>query len=202
MMGLQNEPYVGHSSYSTCLYKDSPSYVKAYTAMAKAVRGFDPKIMLFADTGPGFPRFIGPAMTDPVVASLVDAYAVHTVGGPSKSVHKTHEAIRKGLPERPWFQNEYEYLAGGATPARCLNTVQHIMDSFQIGENPTWFWIHCLKPIQNAEASGYSLGFWKSLIEKPKNAYMPWDCVTVAMEVRLCRLVFLSTSREPQGFLF
>jgi hypothetical protein len=28
-----------------------------------------------------------------------------------------------------------------------------------------WFWIHALKPLKNAEASGYSLGFWKSLAE-------------------------------------
>jgi hypothetical protein len=39
------------------------------------------------------------------------------------------------------------------------------MNSFQIGENPSWFWLHALKPFGNSEASGYSLGYWKSLIE-------------------------------------
>jgi hypothetical protein len=77
-----------------------------------------------------------------------------------------HERISNELPPRPWFQNEYEYLSGGATPERCLNTAQHIMNSFQLGENPTWYWIHALKPFKNSEASGYSLGFWKSLMEK------------------------------------
>ncbi|HEY0943854.1 MAG TPA: hypothetical protein VGD81_01260, partial [Opitutaceae bacterium] len=62
------------------------------------------------------------------------------------------------------------YLTGGATPERCLNTVQHIMNSFQLGENPTWFWIHALKPFKNAEASGYSLGFWNSLEEPARKA--------------------------------
>lgn len=169
MWGLQNEPSNEPGIYSSCRYPDSPSYVKAYTASASALRAFDPKIMLFADTRTNFPSYIGPAMNDPKVASLVDAYVVHTVGTPASSVASVHDAIRKKLPERPWFQNEYEYLTGGATPDRCLNTVQHIMNSFQIADNPTWFWIHCLKPLKNAEASGYSLGFWKSLIDKPKS---------------------------------
>jgi hypothetical protein len=170
MWGLQNEPNVNHTIYSTCEYPTSPQYVQAYTAVASAIRKHDPSIYLFADTEHGYPKKIGPAMKNPEVASLVDAYAVHTVGAPSENVKSVHANIRKKLPHRPWFQNEYEYLTGGATPDRCLNTVQHIMNSFQIGENPTWFWIHCLKPLKNAEASGYSLGFWRSLIEKPAPA--------------------------------
>ena len=167
--GLQNEPNVNNSIYSTCEYPDSPSYVKAYRAVASAIRKHDPKIQLFADTEGGFPKKIGPAMNDPEVATLVDAYAVHIVGSPSENVRGVDAKIKKELPPRPWFQNEYEYLTGGATPDRCLNTVQHIMNSFQLAGNPTWFWIHCLKPLKNAEASGYSLGFWKSLVEPPKN---------------------------------
>ena len=170
MWGLQNEPNVNHSIYSTCEYPNSKQYVEAYRAVASAIRKHDPSIMLFADTYHHFPKLIGPAMGDPEVASLVDAYCVHTVGSPSEHVKTVHAEITKKLPHRPWFQNEYEYLTGGATPDRCLNTVQHIMNSFQIGENPTWFWIHALKPLKNAEASGYSLGFWKSLIEKPAPA--------------------------------
>jgi hypothetical protein len=165
LFGLQNEPNVNHTIYSTCEYPDSPSYVRAFREVAAAVRKHDPKIMLFADTYHHFPKLIGPAMDDPEVASLVDAYVVHTVGVPSEHVRKVHAEITSKLPPRPWFQNEYEYLTGGATPDRCLNTVQHIMNSFQLGENPTWFWLHALKPIRNAEASGYSLGFWQSQID-------------------------------------
>jgi hypothetical protein len=165
MFGLQNEPDVNHTIYSTCEYPTSPQYVQAYCAVARAVRKHDPSILLFADTEGHFPKKIGPAMTDPEIASLVDAYAVHIVGSPSSVPQKVHAEIQAKLPPRPWFQNEYEYLTGGATPERCLNTVEHILNSFQLAENPTWFWIHCLKPLKNAEASGYSLGFWKSLIE-------------------------------------
>ncbi len=168
MFGLQNEPNVNHFIYSSCEYPTSPQYVKAYRAVAGAIRKYDPSIMLFADTEGGFPKKIGPAMGDPKIAALVDAYAVHTVGSPCDTPAKVHANIMKKLPPRPWFQNEYEYLTGGATPDRCLNTVQHIMNSFQLAENPTWFWILILKPLKNAEASGYSLGFWKSLIEPPK----------------------------------
>ncbi len=166
MWGLQNEPWFLHGpGFSTCGYPDAASYVRTYRAVAAAVRRLDPGILLFADTESSFPRKIAAGMHDPEVAALVDAYVVHTIGTPSEHVRAVHKNIRTQLPRRPWFQNEYEYLRGGATPERCLNTVQHIMNSFQLAENPTWFWLHALKPFQNAEASGYSLGFWRSLID-------------------------------------
>ncbi|MEO7598066.1 MAG: hypothetical protein ABIV50_03975, partial [Opitutus sp.] len=165
MWGLQNEPHVSHDYYSSCLYPDGPSYVRAFRAVASAIRRHDPKILIFADTESSFPSKIATGMGDPAVSALVDAYAVHVIGADSEKVREVRAAITAQLPPRPWFQNEYEYLTGGATPERCLNTVQHIMNSFQLGENPTWFWLHALKPFKNAEASGYSLGFWKSLEE-------------------------------------
>jgi hypothetical protein len=164
MFGLQNEPNVNHTIYSTCEYPNPEAYIPAYKAVASAIREHDPKIMLFSDTYHGFPKLIAPGMTDPEVAKLVDAYVVHTVGWPSESVPKVHKDITEKLPPRPWFQNEYEYLTGGATPDRCMNTVEHIINSFQLAANPTWFWLHALKPIGNAEASGYCLGFWQSQI--------------------------------------
>jgi hypothetical protein len=162
MFGLQNEPFVNHEIYSTCEYPDSASYLPAYKAVASAIRAHDPSILLFADTYNRFPRLIAPGMSDPQIARLVDAYVIHCVGRPSETVLQFDENIRAKLPPRPWFQNEYEYLTGGATPDRCLNTVEHILNSFQLAANPTWFWLHALKPIRNAEASGYSLGFWQS----------------------------------------
>ena len=166
LFGLQNEPDVNHSIYSSCEYPGSSAYLAAFTAVAKAVRKADTNILIFADTANSFPKFIAAGMKAPEVTALVDAYAVHIVGSSSETPRKVHADITAKLPPRPWFQNEYEYLTGGATPDRCLNTVQHIMNSFQLAENPIWFWIHALKPVQNAEASGYSLGFWKSLAEK------------------------------------
>lgn len=167
MFGLQNEPDVNHAIYSSCEYPGAAAYVRAFQVVAGAVRQHDTNIFIFADTHNSFPKLIAMGMNDPQVASLVDAYAVHIVGSPSEKPRQVAAEISAKLPPRPWFQNEYEYLTGGATPERCLNTVQHIMNSFQLAGCPTWFWIHALKPIQNAEASGYSLGFWKSLTDKP-----------------------------------
>lgn len=165
MWGLQNEPHASGGGYSKCTYQNPEDYVRAYRAVAGAIRQLDPRILLFSDTDNYFPRRIGPGMQDPTVAALVDAYVVHTIGADSATVPGVHKKITTQLPARPWFQNEYEYLTGGATPERCLNTVQHIMNSFQLAANPTWFWLHALKPFKNAEASGYSLGFWRSLEE-------------------------------------
>ena len=159
--GLSNEPWTSNASYSSLKYFSASDYVKAYYAVAKEIRKHDPNIFLFSDTEHGFPRKIATGMNRPEVASLVDAYCVHTIGANSTNVLEVHKKIREKLPYKPWFQNEYEYLTGGATPKRCLNTTQHIMNSFQLAENPTWYWIHALKPFKNSEASGYSLGFWK-----------------------------------------
>ena len=170
MFGLQNEPDVGHAVYPTCKYPTDKEYLPTYRAVASAIRAADPTILLFADTNGGFPKLIAPGMADPTIAALVDAYAVHIVGSPATRPVEVAKQIAAKLPKRPWFQNEYEYLTGGATPERCLNTVGHIVNSFQKAGCPTWFWIHCLKPIKNAEASGYSLGFWKSLAQPAANA--------------------------------
>ncbi len=162
LFGLQNEPEVNHAIYSSCEYPGGAAYVQAFTAVAGAVRRHDPNILIFADTFNSFPKLIAAGTRDPRVAALLDAYAVHIVGTSSEKPRQVAAEISQKLPPRPWFQNEYEYLTGAATPERCLNTVQHIMNSFQLAGCPTWFWIHALKPIQNAEASGYSLGFWRS----------------------------------------
>ncbi len=169
--GLQNEPFTNNGSYSALKYYKSSNYIKAYVAAATAIRKYDPEILLFADTEWGFPKKIAPGMKRKEVADVVDAYCIHCIGVDSEKVKGFHKNIREKLPLRPWFQNEYEYLSGGATPKRCLNTTQHIMNSFQLGENPTWYWIHALKPFKNSEASGYSLGFWKSQLpgHEPKN---------------------------------
>ena len=165
MWGLQNEPYHSNTIYGSCKYDPPVNYVKAYCAVAEAIREKYPDILLCADTGDGFPHIIGPHMNNPSVAKFVDAYVVHIIDSSSEKPLQVHEMIKAQLPARQWFQNEYEYLRGGATPDRCLNTVQHIMNSFQLAGNPTWFWLHALKPLNNAEASGYSLGFWKSPFE-------------------------------------
>lgn len=153
MWGLQNEPFAA-TSYSSCNYS-AENYSKTFLTVAPKIRAFDPKIWIIADTA-GL-QYITPALSDPSANSLIDAFVVHHVGSSCTVIQKprTPEGFKQ-----PSFQNEYEYLSGPTTPDRCLNTVQHIMNWFQLGQAPTWFWIHALKPVGNAEASGYSLGFW------------------------------------------
>jgi len=167
------------------------------------IRAFDPKIWIIGDTGNL--SWIRPIVNDPATANLVDALVVHNVGEDAKWTVPFKEADGG----KPHFQNEYEYLEGPASPARCLNTVESIMNWFQLAGAPTWFWIHALKPIGNSEASGYSLGFWRPPDDTDPaddakfpgllpghwtwNKYnwnavgsfvrhMPWDCQVVQMD--------------------
>ncbi len=203
MWGLQNEPGA-NTKYSSCIY-NWKDYALTYRAIAPVIRAFDPKITLLADTGGSWNfDFIKPVLDNPAEAKLVDALVIHHVGSDANAPLE----IPPNTFGKPRFQNEYEYLSGPANPDRCLNTVQHIMNWFQVGEAPTWFWIHALKPLGNAEASGYSLGFWRpSAATDPKDdakykglqpghwtwnkynwyavgsfiKHMPWDCRAVAV---------------------
>jgi hypothetical protein len=200
MWGLQAEPF-STSTYSTCLYEPQ-DYARSFLAVAPLVRALDPRIQIIADTSAdwNFP-YIRPVLNDARGAALVDALAIHLIGFDSSAIRPPAEPSSK-----PRFNNEFEYLHGPATPARCLNTVQSIMDWFQLADAPTWFWLHALKPYTNAEASGYSLGYWRPSSDAEAHRYppglepghwtwnkynwhavgsfvkhMPWDCRSLAI---------------------
>src|SRR5207248_848575 len=102
-------------------------------------------IRIIADSGPSLQfRYARPILNDPAYSKYIDALVVHLIGVDSKYLRFQPEPSGK-----PRFNNEFEYLIGPTSPARCLNTVQNIMDWFQLGDAPTWFWIHALKPIGN-----------------------------------------------------
>ena len=206
--GLQNEPHVDQT-YSSCRYTPE-QYALTFKAVAPQIRAFDPAISIIADASWNL-SFIAPVLKEPDGARWVDALVMHHVGSDSKKVRpRSQMKLATDLPAKPLFQNEYEYLGGPTSPARCLNTVQHIMNWFQLGEAPTWFWLHALKPVHNGEASGFALGFWTPLVGSvnPKaspvsplpapghwtwNPYnwhavgsfirhLPWDCQAVAVD--------------------
>lgn len=218
--GLQNEP-VADNKYPSCVYTTT-NYAPTFLAVAPAIRNFDPTITIIADSWDL--RFIKPVLQNAEQAKLVDALVVHHIGSDANVV-----TPKTKHPTKPKFQNEYEYLGGPTSPARCLNTVQHIMNWFQVGEAPTWFWIHALKPIGNAEASGYSLGFWRPSTTTDSKGdvkykglapghwtwnkynwyavgsfikHMPWDCraVTVTEEASDPDLRILAF-KKPNGKL-
>ncbi|HVU11437.1 MAG TPA: glycoside hydrolase family 30 beta sandwich domain-containing protein, partial [Phototrophicaceae bacterium] len=167
MWNMQAEPFTD-ATYPACPYQPA-DYQKAFQAVAPVVRNFDPNIQIIADTSMSwdFP-FIRPVLSDPQSATLVDALVIHLIGFNSASIRPPAEPSGK-----PRFSNEFEYLHGPATAARCLNTVQNIMNWFQLADAPTWFWLHALKPYTNEEASGYSLGYWRPLSDADSAHYPP-----------------------------
>ena len=163
--GLQNEPFA-NTNYSSCKYTVE-EYVRTFPTVARAVREYDPSISIIADTAWGKPSYIAPVMRTKD-ADLVDHLVVHAIGDDSKRVPNNFKQTRALIKqELPLYQNEYEYLQGPASRDRCHNTVQNIMNWFQLAESPTWYWIHALKPYKNIEASGYSLGFWMPANAEP-----------------------------------
>ena len=200
MWNMQAEPFTD-GTYPTCPYEPA-DYARAFKVVAPIVRAFDPVIRIIADTSLSwdFP-YIRPVLNDIGGASFVDALVIHLIGYDSKFIRPPQEPSAK-----PRFNNEFEYLHGPTTPARCLNTVQSIMNWFQLADAPTWFWLHALKPYTNEEASGYSLGYWRPSNDANPTHYppglepghwiwnkynwyavgsfvrhMPWDCLSVAV---------------------
>lgn len=161
MWNMQEEPY-GDSTFPLCPYRPE-DYAQTFKVVAPKVRAFDPSIEIIADTGAWWDfAHIRTVLDEPQHAHLVDALAIHLIGYDSNRVVAPEEPSGK-----PRFNNEFEYLWGPATPARCINTVQNIMNWFQLVDAPTWFWLHALKPYTNEEASGYSLGFWRTSRDEP-----------------------------------
>lgn len=200
MWGLQAEPFSPAATFPACVY-DPEDYARAFRRVAPTIRAVDSRISIVADTSLSwqFP-FIRSVLDDPESSHLVDILAIHLIGCDSRFVRPPTEPSGK-----PRINNEFEYLFGPTTPARCLNSVQVIMNWFQLADAPTWFWIHALKPYGNEEASGYSLGLWRPSTDSDNSAYpdglqpghwnwnrynwyavgsflrhMPWDCRSLA----------------------
>lgn len=158
--GLQNEP-PGDAPYSSCKYTEEEYYI-AFKNIAPYIKAYKPSISIIADTW--FQNFSRRIKRDSIAVQYVDAWVWHQIGDNSDNVIKKRDEYLHDTFGKPVYQNEYEYLEGGTSPERCLNTVQNMMNWFTFVNSPTWYWIHALKPTYNEEANGYSLGFWR-----------PWD---------------------------
>ncbi|MFJ4682466.1 hypothetical protein [Streptomyces sp. NPDC088789] len=203
MWGLQNEPRQ-NAPYSSCLYT-GPEYVAAFKAVASRVRAAYPDVMITADSQDGWGGTIGQSLKgDPEALSYVDAWTYHRIG--ADSTQQMDRDFTSGAMGKPVFNNEFEYLVGGTSDRRTINTAQSIMNWMVFQEAPTWFWLHALKPTTNAESPGYSLGFWRPPHDtdfsrfpdipvghwdfNPQNwnavagfvTYMPWDSVRYTVD--------------------
>lgn len=171
MWGLQNEPGVGtvgnmsignapKQSYSHCYYSPE-TYIDAFRVVAPMVKKALGKAMIIADSWDGNSGIIGKLIQkDTGLLAKVDAWVYHRIGSNSNDIINESPTYKTNTFNKPVFQNEFEYQHA-ITSNDFINTAQNIMNWFTFANSPTWFWLHALKPTYNAEASGYSLGFWR-----------------------------------------
>ncbi|WP_432093397.1 hypothetical protein [Streptomyces sp. bgisy100] len=158
MWGLQNEP-IYRTAYSSCVYSGE-EYLKTFKAVAPKVRAKYPHVMIHANSVDGWSGAAGKAIRrDADALSNVDAWTYHRVG--ANSDDQIAGDFTSGAEGKLVFNNEFEYLKGGTSDRRTINTAQSIMNWMTFQNASTWFWLHALKPTTNAESPGYSLGFWR-----------------------------------------
>ncbi|GAA3129429.1 hypothetical protein GCM10010530_58010 [Kribbella aluminosa] len=161
--GLQNEPGIT-PNYSGCDY--SPDlYYNAFRTAASRIRSTFPEVRIHANSlggqhGVGCDRI----RADRGALALVDGWTFHHIGWDTN--YELQHDLQVDNEHRPVFNNEFEYLSWNTarTPWYTVNTAQSVMNWMTFQDSPTWVWLHALKPTYNAEAVGYSLGFWR-----------PWD---------------------------
>ncbi|WP_435242038.1 hypothetical protein [Streptomyces cucumeris] len=161
MWGLQNEPRY-KTKYASCQYTPE-QYLKTFKAVAPKIRKKYPDALIHADSQDGWSGEIGKAIkADADALGCVDAWTYHRLGnGDHNSDRQITEDFSSGRSGKHVFCNEFEYLHGGTTDWRTINTAQSIMNWMTFHNSPTWFWLHALKPTTNSESDGYSLGFWR-----------------------------------------
>lgn len=159
MWGLQNEPNVDHGYYATCVYSHE-QYYAAFKAVAPKIRARFPGMFIHVDGYDGqHGRGAALIRADRAALSLVDGWSWHRIGYDSDDqIDTDYSADACG---KPVFNNEFEYLDGQTSDLRCINTAQSIMNWMVFHNAPTWYWLHALKPLRNAEGPGYALGFWR-----------------------------------------
>ncbi|MGI5179253.1 hypothetical protein ACQEVZ_23260 [Dactylosporangium sp. CA-152071] len=160
MWGLQNEPHLTNLAYSACGYSNE-QYYAAFKVAAGKIRASRPDIHIHADSNAGQNGRGGALIrADATALSYVDGWSWHRIGADSNE-QLTAGAFTGNAAGKVVYNNEFEYLSGGTSDWRMINTAQSIMNWMTFQNSPTWFWLHALKPTYNTEAAGYSLGFWR-----------------------------------------
>lgn len=221
VFGVQNEPFA-NTPYSSCVYNDD-EYYTMFKVVAPIIKKNFPGIELIADTHHGPHSYGKKIIADPKLEKYVDAWVHHEIGTDADAILTRRDYFLENTSGKPVYQNEYEYLNHPTSAARCVNTVQNIMNWFSAVNSPTWYWIHALKPTYNTEASGYALGFWcpaddEKTISVEKGhwyynnynwfalagflKYMPWNSRRIEVEEKDVRLENRILSfKRPDGKL-
>jgi O-glycosyl hydrolase len=160
MWGLQNEPAIPSQAYSHCHYS-ADDYVVTFKAVAPKIRAAIPGAKIMVDSWNGNVGETGKKIReDTSLMKYIDAWVLHRTGADANGAIDEGPALRSNTWNKPVFSNEYEYFKN-TNDTLTINTAQNIMNWFTFANSPTWFWLHALKPTNNAEASGFSLGFWR-----------------------------------------
>ena len=139
------------------------AYYKTFKAVAPKIRAVDPNIFIQAGSGLFGQHDHGCGLVgmDPAARALVDGWSWHRIGADSNQQIEWAEFFKAKAYGKPILSNEFEYLDNTTSDARFVNTAQSIMNWFAFCDARSWYWLHALKPVANAEASGYALGFWR-----------------------------------------
>ncbi len=160
MWGLQNEPTVT-ASYSSCTYTDQ-QYYSTFKIVAPMVRTAFPNVLIHNDSQAGqYGKGSALIQADSTTLSYVNAWTHHRIGADSNDEITNQSYLNANTYGKPVFNDEFEYLSGGTSQARMMNTAQSIMNWMVFENAPTWFWLHALKPTTNSESEGYGLGLWR-----------------------------------------
>lgn len=154
--GLQNEAPHTVTKYPHTRYTDE-DYIAAFNIVAPKVRAAFPNIHIHANSWDGQNNT---TLRTGLDLNYVDAWTWHRIGNDSNE-QITNPMFNANKLGKDVYNNEFEYLSGGTSEARMLNTAQSIMNWMTFVDSPTWYWLHALKPTYNAEAEGYALGYWR-----------------------------------------
>jgi len=162
MFSLQNEPkYTYNKTYPYTPYTDQ-QYYDAFRHVAPKVRSAYPDILIHTDSHNGQAGMGAKLIqADASVLQYVDGWSWHRIGADSSDQITNKLMFNSNTFGRPVFSTEFEYLSGGTSVHRMVNTAQSIMNWFTFENAPTWFWLHALKPTYNSEGEGYALGLWR-----------------------------------------
>ena len=163
---LQNEPALKsvYGTYSFCYYSAQDYYETCKVVLPKLKAAF-PDLFIHANSWKGqHDPSSGKIRTDADTLACVDAWSWHTVGYNADYMLTNRNWLNQGTDEKPVINTEFEYQPThfkGKYEFRFVNTAQAIMNWMVFENSPTWFWLHCLKPLGNEESLGYGLGYWR-----------------------------------------
>ena len=163
---LQNEPDLGsvYGTYSFCYYSAQDYYDTCKVVLPKLKAAF-PDLFIHANSWNGqHNASSGKIRKDADTLACVDAWSWHTVGYNADYMLTYRNWLNEGTEGKPVINTEFEYQPThfkGKYEFRFVNTAQAIMNWMVFENSPTWFWLHCLKPLGNEESLGYGLGYWR-----------------------------------------